>query len=235
MLSRIRASGRQFVLFTNGSHMPPEAFADELRRAGLDVLDDELLTPLNSVRFYLQAHNRDCSLLAFVNDSAKEYLEQAGVSLVGDDTSDIGAVFVAHSDAVDFAKLERAARALLNGDSAPDGQLRAVLRGPPRAYLQPRGNVDRCAGQGLRRRAVVVGKPSEAALAAVADRLGQSTEEIAVIGDDLTMDVALGLLGGSRTILVQCGISGGVELDQIPEEERPDAVVEGVAALLDWL
>jgi ribonucleotide monophosphatase NagD (HAD superfamily) len=80
-----------------------------------------------------------------------------------------------------------------------------------------------------------VGKPSEAALAAVADRLGLSTEEIAVIGDDLTMDVALGRLGGARTILVQCGISGRVELEHIPEEERPDAVVEGVAALLDRL
>ena len=48
------------------------------------------------------------------------------------------------------------------------------------------------------------------------------------------MDVALGRLGGARTILVQCGTSS-VEREHIPEEERPDAVVEGVAALLDWL
>ena len=56
-----------------------------------------------------------------------------------------------------------------------------------------------------------------------------------MIGDDLTMDIALGRLGGARTILVQSGTSGPVELEHIPEEERPDAVVEGVAALLDWL
>ena len=56
-----------------------------------------------------------------------------------------------------------------------------------------------------------------------------------MIGDDLTMDVALGRLGGARTILVQCGTSGDVEREPIPDEQRPDAVVEGVAALLDWL
>ncbi len=35
VLDAIRASGRPFVLFTNGSHMPPAAFARELRGAGL--------------------------------------------------------------------------------------------------------------------------------------------------------------------------------------------------------
>jgi len=49
------------------------------------------------------------------------------------------------------------------------------------------------------------------------------------------MDVALGRLGGSRTVLVRSGISGEVDLDRVPERRRPDAVVEGVADLLDWL
>jgi len=57
----------------------------------------------------------------------------------------------------------------------------------------------------------------------------------AILGDDLTMDVALGRLGGARTILVASGISGRLALDAIPERRRPDAVVGGVAELLDWL
>ena len=56
-----------------------------------------------------------------------------------------------------------------------------------------------------------------------------------MIGDDLTMDVALGRLGGARTVLVRSGISGDVDCDRLPDEERPDAVVDGVAELLDWL
>ena len=57
VLERIRASGRPLALFTNGSHIPPAGFAAGLRDAGLDVADDELLTPLTSVRTYLRAHH----------------------------------------------------------------------------------------------------------------------------------------------------------------------------------
>ena len=53
VLERIRASGRPLAIFTNGSHESPESFAAGLRAAGLHVADDEMLTPLRSVRAYL--------------------------------------------------------------------------------------------------------------------------------------------------------------------------------------
>ena len=84
-------------------------------------------------------------------------------------------------------------------------------------------------------RPVVVGKPSQAAVRAVCERLGVPSEELAVIGDDLEMDVVLGRLGRSRTILVRSGISGEVDLEQVPERRRPDAVVNEVGELLDRL
>ena len=49
------------------------------------------------------------------------------------------------------------------------------------------------------------------------------------------MDVALGKLGGSRTVLVRSGISGQIDLQGVPERRRPDAAIDGVAELLDWL
>ena len=81
----------------------------------------------------------------------------------------------------------------------------------------------------------MVGKPSRAAFQAIADRLGAAPRELAVIGDDVNMDIALGRLGGARTVLVRSGISGEIELDRIPESRRPDAVVSGVSELLERL
>jgi ribonucleotide monophosphatase NagD (HAD superfamily) len=49
------------------------------------------------------------------------------------------------------------------------------------------------------------------------------------------MDVALGRLGGARTVLVRSGISGGSALDRLPESRRPHWVVDGMADLLDGL
>jgi NagD protein len=81
----------------------------------------------------------------------------------------------------------------------------------------------------------VVGTPSKAAVREIGNRLGLPTDQVAVIGDDLEMDIALGRLGGSRTILVRSGISGQVDLARVPERQRPDAVVEGVEEVLGWL
>ena len=54
-------------------------------------------------------------------------------------------------------------------------------------------------------------------------------------GDDVRMDVGLGLLGGSRTVLVRSGISGALDVSTLPERRRPHAVVDGVGELLAWL
>jgi ribonucleotide monophosphatase NagD (HAD superfamily) len=56
-----------------------------------------------------------------------------------------------------------------------------------------------------------------------------------MIGDDLTMDVRLGRMGGACTVLVASGITGRLELGDIPATHRPDAIVGGVAELLDLL
>ena len=235
VLARIRASHRPFVLFTNGSHLPPEAYAEEIRGAGLDIADDQLLTPLTSVLFYLRAHEHDGSLLPFVNDVVAEYLADAGVPLAGADESDIGAVFVAHQDDVDFPKLERAARALLDGAPLLTGSYAPYYAGLNGPIFSRGAMVAAALAKASGVAPTVVGKPSQAAVDAVSDRLGVPTDEIAVIGDDVTMDVALGHLCGARTILVTCGTSGDVDREMLPDEHRPHAVVDGVATLLDWL
>jgi HAD superfamily hydrolase (TIGR01450 family) len=235
VLDRIRVSGRPFALFTNGAHGSPEDFAVELRAVGLDVRDDELLTPLVSVQFYLRAHHADGSVIAFLNPSAREYLERRGVHVAAGEETDVAAVFVAHVDTVSFPELERAARALLQGAPLLTASYAPSYAGANGPIFSRGAMVTAALAKASGAQPIIVGKPSEAALAAIHDQLGVPTEEIAVIGDDVTMDVALGRLGGSRTVLVQSGTAGRVELEHIAEGQRPDAVVERVATLLEWL
>jgi NagD protein len=231
-LERIRASSRPFVLFTNGSHAAPETFAADLRSAGLPVRDDELLTPLISVQFWLRARRPDGSVLVFAGDESTAYLSRAGVRLV-EDEPDI--VFVAHSDVVDFDRLERAARAVIGGANLLTASYQPAYAGANGPILSRGAMTAAAIAKASSTRPAVVGKPSRAALAAIAHRLGARTQELALIGDDVNMDIALGRLGGAKTILVRSGISGRVDLDRIPERRRPDAVVEGVAELLERL
>jgi len=233
LLARIRASGRPLVLFTNGSHAAPEAFAAGLREAGLEVADEELLTPLRSVQSYLRSHRLRGNVLLLGNAAAREYLTGAGVPLVNAKQPD--AVFVATPAAVDFDQLERAARAVLAGARLLTGSFAPAYAGADGPIFSRGAMVTAALAKATGGRPVIVGKPSRAALRTIRDQLGMPTAELAVIGDDIQMDIALGRLGGARTVLVRSGISGAVEIDAVPERHRPDAVVDGVAELLDWL
>jgi 5'-nucleotidase len=235
VLDAIRASGRPFALFTNGSHMPPAAFAHELREAGLRVEDEQLLTPLCSVQTYLERHG-DVSVLPFVTDSARGYLEDAGVRLVDDgEGGSVDAVFVAHPQDVDFESLELAARAVISGARLLTGSYVAAYAGANGPILSRGAMITAAIAKASGRRPTVVGKPSRAAVNEIERRLRLSAEDIAVIGDDLLLDVALGHLGGSRTVLVRSGISGSIDLGRVPEPRRPHLAVESVADLLGRL
>jgi HAD superfamily hydrolase (TIGR01450 family) len=228
-LERIKASGRSFVLFTNGSHVAPETFAAEIRATGLPLADDELLTPLVSVQYWLRARRPGASVLLFGGDEPHDYLRQAGVRLV-EESPDV--VFVAHSDTVDFDRLERGARAVLAGAPLLTASYQPAYAGANGPILSRGAMTAAAIAKASSRRPIVVGKPSRAALAAIADRLGAKTSELALVGDDVNMDIALGRMGGAHTILVRSGISGGIDLEQVPERRRPAEVVGGVAELL---
>ncbi len=236
VLARMRDSGRRVVLFTNGSHAAPETFAAGLRAVGLPISDDELLTPLCSVQTYLRAHHRDGSVLLFGTGAARDYLASCGVRILDWEKAEhADVVFVAHADAVDFVQLERAARAVLAGAPLLTASFAPAYAGADGPIFSRGAMLAAALAKATGVRPVIVGKPSRAALDTIGDRLGAPPDELAVIGDDLGMDIALGRLGGSRTILVRSGISSRVELDDVPEADRPDAVVDGVADLLGWL
>lgn len=234
LLERIRASTRPLALFTNGSHISPAGFAAGLRDAGLDVADDELLTPLSSVRTYLRAHH-GATVLLFGTDAAREYLAANGIGVADGERERVDAVLVAHTDAVDFGGLERAARTILAGAPLLTGSYVPAYAGANGPIFSRGAMVTAALAKVTGRRPVVVGKPSRAAVRTMVERLGAPAAELAVIGDDLALDVALGRLGGSRTILVRSGISASVDMQSVPERRRPDAVVDGVADLLDLL
>jgi 5'-nucleotidase len=233
VLERVRATERPLVLFTNGSSTGGEAVARELRSDGLPVADHEVLTPVESSLTFLRRRYPGRSALLFASEVVRERFAAAGFPpAVGEEA---GVVFVAQPAEADMGSLERAARAVAGGAPLFTGSYARGYAGANGMIFSRGAMVTAAIAKVTGARPRILGKPSRAAVAEVGARLGLPTEQIAVVGDDLGMDIALGRLGGSRTVLVRSGISGGVELDRVPERRRPDAVVGGVAELLDLL
>ncbi len=236
VLAAIRASGRPFVVFTNASHVGPEVLAGEVRDGGLDVRDDEVLTPVCSAISLLGRRYTGASVLAFCTEATRDRLARAGVALVDParaERADI--VLVAHPAEVDMAALERAARALVHGARLLTASYVAAYSGADGPIFSRGAMVTAAIAKVSGARPVVVGKPSRAAVREIVERLHLPSRELAVIGDDVGLDIALGNLGGSRTILVRSGISRTADLTRLSPRQRPDAAVETVGELLEAL
>jgi NagD protein len=236
VLAALRASERPYVVFTNASHVAPETIAAEMRGDGLDVRDDEVLTPVCSALTYLTRRHAGRRVYAFASQVVRERLVAGGVELVGDGEAERAeAVFVATPEQFDLAVLDRVARAITAG--AP---LYPASYVP--AYSGANGRIySRCAMVTAALAKVtgaspeVLGKPSQAAVGEIVERMGIPSAELAVVGDDVGLEVELGHMGGSHTVLVRSGISGSIDLDSLPENHRPHEVIGGVAEMLDRL
>jgi NagD protein len=233
VLEAIRASGRPLVLFTNGSHLTPEGFAAGLREDGLPVSGREVLTPVCCALSYLSEHHPGRPVMVFGSRATRERMAGEGVPVT--EGEDAEAVFVTHVEQVDLDEAELAARAVIRGAPLLTANYGPGYWGSGGLIFSKGAMVTAAIAKVSEADPIVVGKPSEAAVKEVSKRLGVPTDQVAVIGDDLDMDIALGHLGGSRTILVRSGLSGRIDLSQIPEQKRPDAVIDGVEEILPWL
>ena len=233
VLEKIRASGRRLVLFTNGSHVSSAAIARGLRDDGIEIADEEMLTPIDSATSYLLRRHRDDPVQLFATEAVHEFMTRAGVRVTRG--SDARVVFVAHQQQVDLDEVEMAARAIDRGAPLLTSSYVRGYAGANGIILSRGSMITAALAKVGGRRPKIVGKPSRAAVSELSARLGVDPREITVIGDDASMDVALGNIGGSQTILVRSGISGQVDLASLPASQRPDAAVDRVADLLPWL
>ncbi len=233
VLERIRASGRPLVLFTNGSHVEAAVIARGLRDDGIPIGDDEVLTPIESALSYMRRHHAGQRAQLFVTEPIRERMVAAGVRVTDGDDAEV--VFVAHVDEADLDAMERAGGAVSRGARLLAGSYVRGYAGASGMIISRGAMVAAAIAKAGGARPKVVGKPSRAAVAELRAHIGIPTAALVVIGDDLVMDVGLGHLGGSRTVLVRSGVSGQLDLDRVRPRARPHAVIENVAALLEAL
>jgi 5'-nucleotidase len=233
VLNRIRASGRPLAVFTNGSHVTSETMARRLREDGIPVKDHEMLTPVDSAITYIRRRYPGKPALLFAHDVIKARMIAAGIPEAEGEEAKV--VFVAHVDEADMKDMERAARAITRGAPLLTGSYARGYAGTNGIIFSRGAMVTAGIAKVTGARPQIVGKPSKAAVEEIAARLKLPTSEIAVIGDDAGMDIALGRMGASKTVLVRSGISGAIDLAKLPDRQRPDAVIDGVAELLEVL
>lgn len=227
--------GRPYVVFTNGTNRTPSDYARIMRDIGFCLPDEAMLTPASSaVRVLLRTGHRRVMLLG--GPALAGPLREAGLEVVDPVAGgQADAVLVGWFPEFTMPALEAACQAIWDGAelfSCSQTPFFAVAGG--RALGTSRAisaMIRSLTGCGLR----VVGKPSLDALRTAADRLGVPAAQLAVIGDDPRLEVAMAHRGRALGIAVGTGLGGSASYDELPVSRRPHLRVRGVDELLEML
>ncbi len=233
MLAWVRGRGLPYVVFTNGTNRSPARFASVLRDAGLDVPDDQMMTPASSaaVMFARRGHAR---VMVLGGEGLAVPLREAGITVVppSDDAGPVDAVLAGWFPEFTMPALEAAVRAVWDGAalySASQTPFFATAGGralgTSRAISAMIRSLTGC-------RLTVTGKPSLDALRAAAARLGVPPSSLAVVGDDPLLEVPMAHRGKALAIAVDTGLGGPDAYDHLSAHKRPHLRLRGVDELL---
>ena len=229
-MRELRRAGHRLRFVTNNTTRTRALLAEDLRRMGLELDDEELQTTPRAAAAALAGRR----VLALTMHAIVGEFE--GVELVGEDAE---AVLVGGADETpetnlvfSFMNLARAFHELEAGADLyclHKNRWWQTKQGP----LLDAGAFVAGLEYAAETEATVLGKPSPAYFEAALEALDADANMTWMVGDDIDADIAGAQRYGMKTVLVRTGKFRPDAVDR--GSVRPDGIVSSIAQLPEWL
>jgi len=228
-VAHLRRRALPFLFLTNNSSGHRTQYADKIRRLGIALEDEQVFTSGEATTIWLQDQTPRGRIFLAGTPALEDEFLRGGYHLVRDDPD---WVVLGFDQTLTYAKLWRLCDLVRAG--VPYLATHPDFNCPTENGFMPDTGamiafIEASTG---RRPDVIVGKPNGPIVEAVARKIGVPVESMAMIGDRLYTDVALGV-HGLVTALVLCGETRRGDLDGSPHQ--PDLVVADLAELTAFL
>jgi HAD superfamily hydrolase (TIGR01450 family) len=222
--------GKDYLFLTNNSSKNRADYAHKLARLGLDVPESRIFTSGEATALYLQGEMKGARIYVVGTPSLEAEIQDHGFVLDADTPE---AVVLGYDLTLTYAKLVRLCALVRKG--LPYIATHPDLNCPSEAGPLPDIGATIAYVSAATGRAPdhVLGKPSPEMIAMAALRLGLPVERLAVIGDRLYTDIAMGNAAGIPSALVLSGETRPADLPASPY--HPDYVFNHLGEAADWL
>ncbi len=229
-IQRVRETGRDFLFLTNNSSHNAAFYVERLRRMGLSVPREKVLTSGEATAAILREQYPEKRAFVLGNDYLIEEMREAGVPV---DFRDPQIVVVGYDTTLDYRKMTAVCDLVRAG--LPYIATHPDFNCPTETGFAPDiGAIMAFIEASTGRRAdLVVGKPNTGIVRAALSRTGLTAGEMAMVGDRLYTDVETGLKSGMLSVLVMSGETTPEMLEAYPN--KPDVVFGCLADMIPLL
>jgi NagD protein len=224
--------GVPFVLFTNGTARTPQEYVEMLRAVGFLLPDNGVMTPASTAADYF----RRCGykrVLTLGGEGLQKPLRDAGMEIVvTEGKPEVDAVLAGWFREFTMSALESACYAAWNGAQVYSCSQSLFFATANGKALGTSRAISAMIKDLTGARIHVIGKPSLEALWCAARQLGLRTKELAVVGDDPSLEIPMALRGGALAVAVSTGVGAADSYAYLPKKQRPHLTVHDVGELL---
>jgi HAD superfamily hydrolase (TIGR01457 family) len=226
----LREQKKEFLFLTNNSSKHRRQYAEKISRLGLPIAEEAVLTSGEATALYLKEQHPGADILLIGTPSLEDEFCQHGFHLVQREPQflvlgfDTTLTYQKLWTLCDFVRAGVPYIATHPDFNCPTEKGFMPDVGAMIAFVK--------AATG-REPDLVVGKPNRLIVDAAAVKMNLPVNQLAMIGDRLYTDIALGQTSGIATVLVLSGETKYEDLQDSPF--KPDYIFQNLAGVADWL
>lgn len=226
----LRQQKKEFLFLTNNSSKQGGEYAEKISRLGLSIGGEAVLTSGEATALYLSEQHAGADIFLMGTPSLEDEFRQHGFRLVQKDPQYLVLGF---DQTLTYNKLWRLCDFVRAG--VPYIATHPDFNCPTEnGYMPDVGAMIAFVKASTGREPdLVVGKPNRLIVEAAAIKMKLQVSQLAMIGDRLYTDIALGQASGITTVLV---LSGETKREDLEESQfKPDYVFENLGGVAEWL
>jgi HAD superfamily hydrolase (TIGR01457 family) len=230
LIDLLREQKKEFLFLTNNSSKHRRQYAEKITRLGLPIPEELVLTSGEATALHLKNQNPGARLFVVGTPPLEEEFRQHGFQLVGQKPDFLVLGF---DTTLTYQKLWTLCDFVREG--IPFIATHPDFNCPTETGWMPDVGamiafVKAATG---REPDLVVGKPNRIIVDAAAAKMNLQVSQLAMIGDRLYTDIALGQSSGIVTVLV---LSGETKVEDLKDSPfQPDYTFQNLAGMADWL
>lgn len=222
--------GRDFLFLTNNSSKHRRMYAEKITRLGLPIPEEKVFTAGEATALYLQQEHPSAAVYVVGTPALEDEFREHGFRL---EERDPRLVVLGFDTTLTYQKLWKLCDFVRAGlpyiATHPDFNCPTET-----GYMPDIGAMIAFVRASTGREPdLVVGKPNRMIVDAVVRKYGLKIEEMAMVGDRLYTDIALGQTSGITTCLVWSGETHPQDLVDSPFQ--PTYTFTNLGAIADWL
>lgn len=228
-IGRLRETGRRFLVLTNDSVQTPRDLSARMRRAGIEVPEENIWTSATATAAFLANQNGEKTAYVLGEAGLTTALHEIGFVLTDVDPE---FVVLGETRSLSFEQATKATRLILKGarfiSTNPD------VAGPDVDGIIPAtGAFAAMLTAATGRRPYVVGKPNPIMFRTALNKIQAHSETTGMIGDTMSTDIVAGMEAGLHTVLVLTGSTRAEDVESFPY--RPSRTLNSIADLIPLL